>query len=497
MTSSNLFAPALRRAAAGLALLLGAFALSACGGGGSSGGTTSGSGGTVAQQIANCEAGLASTPEISANQMNYVVDSGPCAYFVPYNSPAGTAASVQQVGAFNAPFTSVTVCVPNTSNCATIDHVLIDTGSSGLRLMASVLPSTLALPAVTANNEQLYECVQFASGFSWGSVRAADVKIAGESTSNLAPLGISVHVIGDSESITLPSGCSAGYTTTTPQDTVASFGANGILGVGLFLQDCGANCTVNAGQYNIYYNCPTTNCTNNLSVAVTTQQVSNPVSFFLNDSNGVILQTNPDSSSTGGMGAVSGVLTFGVNTGTNNLLTGTPAVYTADANGNLSSWVTAVGSTSVLASNSINAYYYYSFLDSGSNAVYFPISSSTGTPPVTSPAIATDSNGWFIPGSNTLVQGYIASGGAAVMGTSNISYSIGNADTLFNLNNGQDAAFLGLAAPNTISGLNNSGIDWGFPFFFGRSISVVIEGNSVIIPAVTGTTYSSGRLWSY
>lgn len=46
--------------------------------------------------------------------------------------------------------TSVTVCVPGTSNCVTIDNVQVDTGSQGLRVLASQLPASLELPAVPA-----------------------------------------------------------------------------------------------------------------------------------------------------------------------------------------------------------------------------------------------------------------------------------------------------------------------------------------------------------
>src|ERR1700693_3503730 len=44
----------------------------------------------------------------------------------------------------NGAFASVTVCVPGTSTCQTIDGVLVDTGSSGLRVLSSAL--TVALP---------------------------------------------------------------------------------------------------------------------------------------------------------------------------------------------------------------------------------------------------------------------------------------------------------------------------------------------------------------
>src|ERR1700679_3332290 len=50
----------------------------------------------------------------------------------------------------NGAFTSVTVCTPGTSTCQTIDGILVDTGSSGLRLLSSVL--TVSLPQQNNTN---------------------------------------------------------------------------------------------------------------------------------------------------------------------------------------------------------------------------------------------------------------------------------------------------------------------------------------------------------
>ncbi len=50
----------------------------------------------------------------------------------------------QTFTAINEAFINVTVCVPNTTTCQTVDHVLVDTASSGLRLLSSVL--TIPLP---------------------------------------------------------------------------------------------------------------------------------------------------------------------------------------------------------------------------------------------------------------------------------------------------------------------------------------------------------------
>src|SRR5690242_9628851 len=74
-------------------------------------------------------------------------------------SPSGTSPSTNNVlpitvnagptnNALNQPFASVTICVPGTSNCQTIGGILIDTGSSGLRVLASAV----SLPLPQQNN---------------------------------------------------------------------------------------------------------------------------------------------------------------------------------------------------------------------------------------------------------------------------------------------------------------------------------------------------------
>ena len=56
------------------------------------------------------------------------------------NTIAGPAPNVAAVTVSSGPnflFTTVTVCAPGTSTCATIPNVLVDTGSYGLRILAS------------------------------------------------------------------------------------------------------------------------------------------------------------------------------------------------------------------------------------------------------------------------------------------------------------------------------------------------------------------------
>jgi Protein of unknown function (DUF3443) len=166
-----------------------------------------------------------------ANVEPLIVDAGPTGL----NPPA-----------VNTPFVSVTVCVPGTSDCQTIDHVEVDTGSVGLRLVASVV--TLALPALKdPSNNPLAECLQFADGTSWGSVVTADITMP---TSRKTAKGVNVQLIGATAAGDPPTAC-----TGTTENTVDTFGANGIIGLGPFTNDCNVSgdCTPGPQSANYYY----------------------------------------------------------------------------------------------------------------------------------------------------------------------------------------------------------------------------------------------------
>lgn len=205
-------APALR----GCALLLCLAVISCGGGGGSSGGGSSSS------------STGSTTP--ASNVATVTVESGPTG-----------------VTAINTLYTSVTVCVPNTTTCQAIDHIQVDTGSYGLRILSQAL--TLSLPVATAaGGGGLVECTLFADGYSWGPVALVDLQIAGE-TANALP----VQLIGDSRYPTAPSDCSS--VVSYSENTVSTFGANGILGIGPFIQDCGNTCADGVPEPIAYYAC--------------------------------------------------------------------------------------------------------------------------------------------------------------------------------------------------------------------------------------------------
>jgi hypothetical protein len=383
----------------------------------------------LAAQVASskCESSSSSSSTSASNVLPVVVNAGPTN------------------NALNQLFATVTVCVPGTSNCQTISGVLVDTGSVGLRVLSSAL--TLTLPQQTgAAGAPVVECLPFVDGFTWGPVQSADVKIAGETASN-----IPMQVIGVDKFPTIPTSCSSQGTS---EETLTDLNANGILGVGLFPDDCGLGCALQGFQNpGLYYSCPTPS-----SCVITTEtepvQVQNPVSHFAVDNNGVVIQL--PSVASGGAASISGNLIFGIGTQSNNAL-GSAKIFTLDGNFNFGTVFK-------------NVPYASSFIDSGSNGIFFLDSATTGLP------ACQTSTGFYCP--TTLTA--LSATQQGLNGVSNaVSFNAGNVDRV-------NATFSVLAEA---TGSNPGGFDWGLPFFYGRTVFTAIFGKS--------TPGGTGPYWAY
>lgn len=387
------------------------------GGSGGSSGSSGGSGGSSGSSSGGSGSGSGGTTYDGSvptgnNVAPMIVDNGPPA--------AG--------GSVDVPFVSVTICAPGTSNCQTIDHVSVDTGSSGLRIISSVLTVTLPQPNASTG-DPLAECFTYEDGYVWGLVRLADVKIAGEVAPN-----IPLHLIGDPAYPTVPSDCAS---TGSSEDTVADFGGNGIIGINQIVADCGSYCAT--AQQAGYYSCAGTTCTDvGLAVA---SQISNPIASFTQDNNGALMEV--DSVPASGAATASGSLVFGIGTQSNNAL-GSAQVQTVDDNGNF---------TTIFNGQTLDQ----SYVDSGTNALSFNDNSIT--------QCSGNDAGWYCPAStlNLSAQNKGLNGVTAT-----VSFSIANTDTLFNTN---DTAFDDLGSPG-----DDGSFAWGFPFFFGRSVFFALQG---------------------
>ncbi|MCX7143548.1 MAG: DUF3443 domain-containing protein [Proteobacteria bacterium] len=369
------------------------------------------------------------------------------------NTVVAAASNVQPIsvnsglgGTVNLAFTSITLCAPGSNNCQTVDNILIDTGSSGLRVMASALPASLSLPQQKdAFGNPLVECAHFVDGYTWGPVKQADLRIAGERANSLA-----VQVIGDSTFPLVPRRCAA---TGPSKNSASTLRANGILGLAIFPQDCGDACAT-SGSPGIYYICPATGC--QTAAVPLAQQLQNPVTLFASNNNGVIVELP---SAPGGVAAsLAGSLVFGIGTQANNGLGGA-TVIGVDAD--------TANFTTVYNGATFSA----SFIDSGSNALFFP---DAGTPVCTDPAVA----GFFCPSVTKNLTATIQgrNGKLAAVG-----FGLANASEMVR-NNPGFAVFGNLGAPQLA--LGSGSFDWGLPFFYGRNVYVAITGANT--PAGTG-----------
>ncbi|WP_370469624.1 DUF3443 domain-containing protein [Caballeronia sp. SBC2] len=422
--------------------------MSGCGGGGGGSNDSTSAAAPAASSPAAASAPSASSGAPAASAPAAAAPAQPA---TPASAPANTVAqsttpnvlpiTVAQIatGTRNMLQTSVTICVPGTSTCQTINNIQVDTGSQGLRILASALAPTLTLPSVTASTgATVASCTVFGSGYTWGSVRNADVHLAGE-----VAAATSIQVIADPAIPAVPTDCS---NSGLPMLTATALRSNGILGVGPFSADCGSGCATTALP-RWYYGCSSGAC-----VAATlpvAQQVTNPVSRFATDNNGIVIDL-PAVAATGAA-SVTGTMTFGIGSQSNNLL----------------------GSAQVLPSNSMTGFvstafqgqtYSTSFIDSGSNGLFFALSS------------VPTCGAWFCPTAVQTLSATVAGNNGA---TSNVTFTMGNATSLFGSGNN---AFSNLAGPGS------NYFDWGLPFFFGRRVFTAIEASAT--PAGNGPYYA-------
>ncbi|MFM0597838.1 DUF3443 family protein [Paraburkholderia dilworthii] len=399
--------------------------LAACGGGGGGSSSTPSSGNTVAVSPAAASSATASSGTTVSQPPPSLL---PAANTASNAIPVLVSSAVS--GTRNFPMVDVTVCTPGTdatANCATIPRVVLDTGSSGLRIFASALPtstlSTLPKQTLPPTGNTLAECAVFASGYAWGTVRQVDVLLSGEVAQN-----VPIQVMGDATlAATAPADCQMNIA----YSAALILGANGILGVSVNPRDCGTACA-NGNVAGFYYSCGAAGCTPT-SLAVS-QQVGNPVQFFPADNNGVLVELPPVAA--GGALSASGTLIFGIDTQPNNMLAGQSAT--------------------ILPTNGYGEF----------NATYlgvtFPSSASfdTGSPSMylQNTAVPVNSAGFYAP-TNTLAQSVTLSGLNSASTTIN-----------FNIANASDLLASANYAFNDIAYSIPNLFDLGMPFFFGRHV---------------------------
>ena len=412
-----------------------AILLAACGGNSSE--TTTTGGGPI----------VLDTPT-GPNTTEIVIDTGPAAGF--------------SFGVANVPYVTVTVCAPGSATaCVTIDHVFLDTGSYGLRILkskvASLALAPIAVPANAASNTpagRALECYPFVLGAVWGPLASADVRIGGELASSLP-----VQLIDDATPMSdaAPAACIAAANGGL-QNSVSKLQANAILGVGLVAIDCGIGCRDGnySSGYTLYYSCSSGSACTPAAIPLALQ-VQNPVAHFAVNNNGtmIAMPAVPDFGAT----LVKGRLVFGIGTQTNNQIPPSAKMLFVDANPADAGYLyfpTTSGATT----------YPNSYIDSGSNAFFFDDASLSKACKSSSAAGA----GWYCP---STLQRRTATLTDTFGTTAAVDYSVADADVLFQSSN---VAFAGLAGS---AGQGASTFVWGMPFFYGRTVFTSIWGQNL------------------
>jgi len=418
-------------------LLAAALLLAACGGGNS----------VETRCVGNCNGitpGQAG-PEVAVlapqgpNTVEVRVDSGPDSGFA--------------LGVTNLPYVSVTVCAPgSTTACTTVDHVFLDTGSIGFRVLKSAVAS-LNLPLATSNGGTVAECYPFVIGAVWGPIARADLALGGESAANLP-----VQIIDDGATAqpAAPADCVAAANGEL-LNSVSRLQAKGVLGVGMLRYDCGLACEAGsyAGTVTLYQRCDAAGCT---PLAVPgDEQVANPVVHFAVNNNGtlIVLPAVPD----GGASLARGRLVFGIGTQTNNQLPPAASLLRMQTDPLQADYLyvaTTIGSRR----------YPYSYVDSGSNGLFFD---DTALP--TRCAAAGAGSSWYCPAS---AQARNATLSDPYGNIAAVSFNILSADLLFASSNVAYATLGGAAGA-----ADANAFVWGLPFFFGRGVYTSIWGQAL------------------
>ena len=346
----------------------------------------------------------------------------------------------------NEPCVSVTICTPGTSTCQTINNILLDTGSYGLRIFSSVV--TLSLPSVNdASSNPYATCASFGTGADWGPVKTADVVLGDSGGGEKAP-NVSIQLIDDTFANS-KNNCANGAVDHSPAEAYY----NGILGIGLFSQDCGANCA-NSATNGLYFSCVGTTCTSaRIPLA---KQISNPIYSMPTDNNGAILSL-PDVSSLGASD-VTGNLILGIGTSSNNQPDS--GLYFLQASSN-TAYITNTYKTRTTRS----------LLDSGTNAYGFYDN--------TIPNCSSSTNYYCPPSTTALTAVQTGTDGSNYQ----VTFNLDNAISVFSNNNYvyNNVGFAVTSAQNFFI--------YGLPFHLGKSVFIGLEGRS--------SSLGSGFYWAY
>jgi hypothetical protein len=340
--------------------------------------------------------------------------------------------------------------------------ITIDGGSAAIVQADGIIPnfayvSVLAAlpPPTTSGGQPIFECAPFADGYSWGPLATATIEFTSDETASSVP----IQIIEDVNVPAVPADCVNAAGTDYAESTPATFGANGILGVGTLLQDCGADCAEETipGSYYACTSATSSGTCSDITMSVA-GQLQNPVAVLSSaDKNGVEIVL-PAISLTGALTA-SGTLYLGVGTESNNAL-GSATVFQVDSlyGQFLDTQYAGVDLPGSVLDIGSNAYFFNSSIVQCSSGFYCPSGALTEAAVIQGESSVTFEGQTAIEGVRT---------GAQLP----VQFDIGNAGSF----NGSFAALPELGATGS-----NGSFDWGLPFFYGKPLFVVFQGQSAV-----------------
>ncbi len=342
---------------------------------------------------------------------------------------------------FDRMVVGITVCQPGTPRCATIEDVMIDTGSTGLRLESSAVPTWLRLPPFLGpGGRPLAECVRFVHDTAWGTLNRADVRLGG-----LTARGLPLQVVDD-QGGSQPPAC--------PRSDVRPT-SNGTLGVGQHLFDCQGACEQRAEAPGVFVR-DDTGWSPIEGVVEPRYRLPNPVSYLPGHDNGIVIDLG--SPPNGGAREITGTLTFGVGVVAGDGV-GTAGILHLDASGRF---------TTMLGGRS----YPSSYIDSGTETY---VLSDDGLPRCRDMAWA-----YCAEPRRTLDAEMVGADGGKIM----TRFSVGSYRASRERHAGASDDVAEVAEPQSTAFV------WGAPFFLGRRISLVIDGRSIpSAPGLVGPFY--------
>lgn len=364
----------------------------------------------------------------------------------------------------NIPTVSIKICTPGTSNCQVISNILLDTGSTGLRLYSQAI--SIPLGTVQASSGVPYgECYQFGSAVSyWGTVQTADVYLGGAGLTGEKISSLNFQVM-NSTFKSVPTDCSQNGTFQISSGPDFD-GYNGLIGIQPFTLDCGENCTPDSAAA-IYYTCPTNSSTcSNVSLMPSSMQVPNPVARLGSDGNGFVVQV-PTVAENGAASLSGGFVVFGIGTQSDNQ----PSGVTVIPNDSYGSFLTVFDGQSLP----------YSFIDSGSNDLAFPTPNSS-TIPSCSFSLGGNTITMFCPQSPESFTAILTSNSGS-SNQLNVGFQLMNGETAWE--DPVNTIYSNIGEPITDGTLSGNGssvaqtFDWGLPIFFGKTIYFGMENSSI------------------